>query len=541
MKHIQSAIFVAIIKIMNCEANRILSAHAIIPEPRIVIPHENEEPFSLAESSKIFVLEPAFENVAFFLRDCIRTPTGYDIPNVLGDVSSTDQDVSRFVFRKDINEHKIGWYHLDISANTVIISAGEPTGAFYAVQTLRQLFPPSIQSKSVVQNGSWALPCGVIEDYPEYAHRGAMLDVVRHFFPCSVVKRFIDLLAFYKFNVLHLHLTDDQGWRIEIKSWPLLAEVGSRYQVGGGRGSFFTQIEYSDMVEYASSRFITIIPEIDMPGHTNAALASYGFLNPGIIPPENGRREQTNKVYENPSYLYSGMACGFSYVNVHHPDTFRLFRDVISELAAITPGPYLHIGGDETVAMPLEEYRMFVEEMQKTVKENGKISIGWDEIASADLLEGTIVQHWAHSSTKAHAALAVSKGRKLVMSPAAHTYLDMKYSASTPYGLSWAGYLDIDKAYNWDPSELVSGVKKDDIIGIEAPLWTETIDTVDIIEYMVLPRLTAISEVGWAPQDKRNLFSFLSKVAKHGESWMVSGTNFFRSELVPWSESCAAI
>ncbi len=525
---------------MYSESCGVLTAHTIIPEPLVVIPYEADEPFNLTDNCKIFVTEPGFENVATYLRDFLRTPTGYEIPVVPGEDSSVDNSAAYFAFRRDLIDGIVGEYRIEISAKAVIISAGEPTGAFYAIQTLLQLFPPSISSKSLVQMGSWSLPPGVIEDYPEYAYRGAMLDVVRHFFPCSVVKKFIDLMAYYKFNFLHLHLTDDQGWRIEIKSWPLLTEIGGRYQVGGGRGSFFTQLEYSDIVAYATSRFITIVPEIDMPGHVNAALASYSFLNPGIIPPEDGRCEQTNKKGENPSYLYSGMACGFSFVNIHHPNTLRLFRDVISEVAAITPGPYVHIGGDETVAMPLTEYNLFVKEIQKAVKENGKTAIGWDEIASTELLAGTIVQHWAHYSTKDHAYLAVSKGGKLIMSPAAHTYLDMKYSESSPYGLSWAGYLDIDKSYNWDPSKLVIGVKREDVIGIEAPLWTETIDTVDAIEYMLLPRLTAISEVGWTSPDKRNLFSFLNKLTKHGESWKASGTNFFRSKLVQWSENYAA-
>ena len=230
-------------------------------------------------------------------------------------------------------------YQLDITATSITVRANQPAGLFNGVQTLRQLLPVAAES-TTVQTGPWLVPGGQIVDHPRFGYRGAMLDVARHFFPVAAIKAYIDQIALYKVNHLHLHLSDDQGWRIAIDSWPRLTTYGGGTSVGGGPGGYYTKADYTEIVNYAAIRHITIVPEIDMPGHTNAALASYAELNC------NG---------EAPS-LYTGMKVGFSSLCVGRELTYKFIDDVIRELAALTPGPYIHIGGDEASSTSDADY-----------------------------------------------------------------------------------------------------------------------------------------------------------------------------------------
>ncbi len=350
-----------------------------------------------------------------------------------------------------------------------------------------------------------------------------MLDVARHFFGPSQVKRYIDLLAFYKFNVLHLHLSDDQGWRIEILSWPRLATWGGSSSVKGDGSGFFTQAEYRDIVAYASARFITVIPEIDMPGHTNAALASYPELNCNDVAPP----------------LYTGIEVGFSSLCVGREVTYRFVDDVVRELAALTPGPYIHIGGDEVKKLTAAEYAGFIERAQEIVARHGKRAIGWDEIAHARLAPTTVVQQWrvgknGVADAGAAAVSAVAQGARLVMSPASKVYLDMKYTPSTVLGLNWAGYVELRDTYAWDPGALIPGVTDEHVLGVEAPLWTETIVTMSDLESMVLPRLLAVADLGWTAQASREWNAFTARVAMHGLRWDAMGVSYYRSPQVEW-------
>jgi hexosaminidase len=260
----------------------------------------------------------------------------------------------------------------------------------------------------------------------------------------------IDLIALYKINILHLHLSDDQGWRIEIKKYPKLARVGGQTQVGGGKGGYYTQKEYTEIVNYAADRYITIVPEIDMPGHTNAALFSYPELNCSKRVPK----------------LYTGKRVGFSSLCTSREGTYKFVSDVLKELSALTPGPYLHIGGDESNATKLPAYIHFENRVQQIVRTLGKTAIGWDEISKADL-KGGVVQYWSNAQ---NALRGVQKGAKVIMSPASYAYMDMKYNPETELGLHWAGYVNVDKAFNWDPASLVPGIEKENILGVEAPL-----------------------------------------------------------------------
>jgi len=358
---------------------------------------------------------------------------------------------------------------------------------------------------------------GTITDYPVYSYRGAMLDVSRHFFGVDEVKQVIEYLAFYKMNVLHLHLSDDQGWRIEIKSWPNLTLHGGSTQVGGGRGGFYTQDQYADIVNYAQAHYITIVPEIDMPGHTNAALASYPELNCDGKAPE----------------LYTGTEVGFSTLCTNKEITYKFIDDVIRELAAMTPGPYIHIGGDESHATKIEDYIPFVNRVQEIVAKYGKQVIGWDEIALSSLKPNSIAQHW---SNEINAKKAVSQGAKVLMSPAVKAYLDMQYDSTTPLGLHWAAYIEVDSAYTWDPLTMVKDLQKEDIIGIEAALWSETLTNLDEIEYMLFPRLPGHAEIGWTPASMRTWDEYKMRLADHARHFKAMDINYYKSKKVPWTE-----
>jgi hexosaminidase len=363
-----------------------------------------------------------------------------------------------------------------------------------------------------------------------------MLDVARHFFPVEDVKHVIDLIAKYKINYLHLHLSDDQGWRIEIKSWPLLTEIGGKTEVGGGEGGFYTQEQYKDIVAYAQSKFITVVPEIDMPGHTNSALAAYGQLNPGITVPEKGAVpfDRTSLGVDGMATpLYTGIEVGFSTLDTDKDITYQFVDDVIRELVEMTPGPYIHIGGDESLVTELEDYIPFMEKAQAIVTKYGKKSLGWDEIAHAKLETGTVAQYWAKAE---NAVLAINQGNQVLVSPATKTYLDMQYDSTTQLGLHWAAYIELDDAYNWDPTELDAAVKKENILGVEAPLWSETITNREEIEFMMFPRLAAIAEVAWTKKDLRNWESFSERLKKHTARWDAMGLNYYKSPKLVWEE-----
>jgi hexosaminidase len=342
-----------------------------------------------------------------------------------------------------------------------------------------------------------------------------MLDVARHFFTVDEVKTLIDQMAYYKFNTFHMHLSDDQGWRIEIKSWPNLTTHGGSSEVGGDGGGFYTQEQYSDIVKYAQDRYITIVPEIDMPGHTNAALASYPELN------SNGKAPD----------LYTGIKVGFSSLCTKKEVTYKFIDNVIEELAALTPGEYIHIGGDESHATKIEDYIPFINRVQDIVIAHGKKVLGWDEIALSTLKPNTVAQYWAKDE---NAEKAVAQGSKILMSPAKYAYLDMQYDSTSTYGLHWAGYIEVDKAYNWDPATLETGIKKENIIGIEAPLWTETVSNLPEAYYLIYPRLPGYAEIGWTPVELRNWDEYKVRLANHGRRMKAMKINFYRSKLVPW-------
>jgi hexosaminidase len=489
-----------------------LSKEYIIPKPAVI--NATGSSFAVTNETEIIVGNDSDElkMIGEYFAQLIRPATGFKL--AIADDNQESNNSFYFYVSNSLPELGEEGYKLSISDRMVKLEANEAKGIFRGIQTLRQLFPPEIE-KLDPQNIPWELASGIIIDYPNYAYRGAMLDVCRHFFNVDDVKQYIDWLARYKMNFLHLHLSDDQGWRIEIKKWPKLTKVGGSTEVGGGKGGYFTQEQYKELVKYAGERYITVIPEIDMPGHTNAALASYAELN------------CDNKLTE----LYTGTEVGFSTLCTQKEIVYEFIEDVVSELAKITPGPYIHIGGDESHSTKKQDYIDFIERVQEIVAEQGKQMIGWDEITLTKLRPNTIAQHW---SSVENAQEAVNQGIKIIMSPASRAYLDMKYDSTTALGLNWAGNIEVDHGYNWYPESLIPGVEKENILGIECPLWTETVTNMDEVEYLVFPRLLGYAEIGWSAAEARNWEDYKLRLGHQAPRFAEMDLNYYASELIEW-------
>jgi hexosaminidase len=491
--------------------------------------------FQLVDKTVIYIpfATEKWKKVAVALEAILQPATGFTFSTQLG---TSDEGICF----KSVNDQTLGeeGYLISVAKKLIVISSNTPTGAYRALQTVRQLLPATIESESIQQR-EWKIPAGTIRDFPVYDYRGTMLDVARHFFSVDEVKRFIDLIALYKINFLHLHLSDDQGWRIEIKSWPNLTLHGGKTEVGGGKGGFYTQEHYKEIVRYAQERCITIVPEIDMPGHINSALASYGELNGGTLVPSEGRLRvaaNTNKILDGkskPTELYSGIEVGWSTLRLEKEATFRFVEDVIKEICSITPGPYFHIGGDEAHVTKKADYIQFINRFQQLVRANGKKMVGWEEIAQGEIDSDAIVQHW---NLRKYATMALQKGSKLLMSPAKKAYLDMSYDSASLFGLHWAAYLEVDSAYSWNPATYLDGISKEDIIGIEAPLWSETISTMDEVEYLLFPRLPGYAEIGWSKEEGRSWEEYKIRLGKHAPRFKAMNIDFYHSKKVPWIE-----
>ena len=397
------------------------------------------------------------------------------------------------------------------------MAAPSAKAAFRGIQTIRQLIP-EISNDTLAEYPIWPIATGSIEDHPNFEYRGSMLDVARHFFSVEDVKKYIELLAYYKINVLHLHLTDDQGWRIEIKSWPRLTEIGGSTEVGGEAGGFFTQEDYKEIVAYAAARYMMIVPEVDMPGHTNAASVSYPILN------GNGKTPQ----------LYQGTRVGFSTFDTRKDTVYAFIDDVVREISAITPGPYFHIGGDESHATKKADYLYFVNKVEKIVQKYGKQMIGWDEVAQADMDSSSIAQFW---DNERNAQLAIEKGMKVILSPAKKAYLDMQYDTLSKHGLHWAAYIPVDTAYVWTPETYVDKIPKEMILGVEAPLWSETISNMEELEYLAFPRVIGYSELSWSLEENRDWENFRVRLANQTPFLDMMNVNYYPSPRIDWVKS----
>ncbi len=448
--------------------------------------------------------DEAYQSVGNYLKQKVETRTGLAL-------NENSKTYTHLIIEEVEGFDNPEAYSLNITQDSIHLKSSSAEGAFLGIQTIRQLIPFE-SNDSLTSNPVWVLPTGLIEDEPQFEYRGTMLDVARHFFSVEDVKKYLDILAYYKINKFHMHLTDDQGWRIEIKSWPLLTEVGSVTGVGGGPGGFYTQEEYKEIVDYAAERFITVIPEVDMPGHTNSASLAYPFLN------GNGKEIKQE----------TSMVVGYSTFDTRKDTVYQFIDDVVREITALTPGPYFHIGGDESLVTEKDDYIYFVNRVEKIVQKYGKQMIGWDEVATADISSGSVTQWW---NNKKNAQFGIDKGTKLIVSLAQKAYLDMRYDKDSKFGLGWAGEIPVDTGYNWSP---ISVFGKEHILGVEAPLWSETIRTIEELEYLAFPRVIGYAEIGWTPDEKRNWDDYKIRLAYQNEFLKKNNVNFYPSPLIDW-------
>ncbi len=425
-------------------------------------------------------------------------------------------------------------YSIEVGSGSVIVRASGSSGILYSLETLRQMLPAAIYGDKVAEKERWTLPCCIIRDEPRFAWRGMHLDSSRHFWPVEEVKRYLDAMAMYKLNRFHWHLTDDQGWRIEIKAYPLLSQiacwregtmVGRDFSSNDGirYGGFYTQDEIREVVAYAARRGITVVPEVDLPGHMLAALSAYPHLG----------------CTGGPYAAWTRWGVSDQVLCAGKESTFEFLEAVLSEVAELFPGEYIHIGGDEC---PKDEWRKcpdcqakirelglhddgrFTAEqylqnyvtrrIQDFLATKGKKIIGWDEILEGEPAPGATVMSWQGT---AGAVEASARGFDAILAPVSHCYFDYRQTddpdADEP--LSFNGVVTLERIYSLDPLAGVDPAQAHHILGVQANLWTEYISTPEHLEYMLLPRLLALSEVQWCPAGQRDPERFLRVLREH--------------------------
>jgi len=397
-----------------------------------------------------------------------------------------------------VENHEDGGYRLRVGADTGFASAAaDDRGASAARSTSVQL----------VELTDRSVPALEIEDAPRYPWRGLMIDVCRHFFGPATLRKVLDLAALYKLNVLHLHLTDDQGWRYEVPNRPELIERASTSEVDGGAGGHLSVADLAELTAYAAERGIMIVGEIDLPGHTAAALHAVPALNPGGVARE----------------VYTGTDVGHSTLRLDLPETAAFLEDAVGALVEQSTGDFVHVGGDEVRLLSPEEYAAFIQHVEALVLRLGKRPVFWQEAAPALQDARSVLQLWDSNADPAPVVAAAARGHQVILSPGNRAYLDMKYDAATELGLDWAGHVDVRDAYDWDPATLVPGLPPEAILGVEAALWTETIRTEDDLFSMLLPRLPAIAEVAWSVPEVRAWEVFAEDLPAHRALWDARG------------------
>ncbi len=430
-------------------------------------------------------------------------------------------------------------YRLTVSPDGIALHAAARPGLFYGIQTLWQLLPPAFYSPGGMEVGECAVPCVEVEDRPRFRWRGAMLDVARHFLPPEFVLKFIDLLALHKMNVLHLHLTDDQGWRIEIKKYPRLTSIGgvraktlvgralvnpadadfdpsSERFDGLAHGGFYTQEQAREIVAYAAARHVTVVPEIEMPGHAQAAIAAYPSLGCGDGPLEVSPRWGIHDALYKPSEA-----------------TFGFLQDVLTEVMEVFPAPYVHVGGDEAIktlwrtseecqalrrdrGLPDEEalQSYFIGRMDDFLTQRGRTLVGWDEILEGGLSPGAVVMSWRGEEGGVEAA---RQGHDVVMAPHRFTYFDYYQSEDRDAEpLAFRELLTLDTVYGYEPIPAdLAPDRARHVLGAQCQLWSEYMPSAAQVEYQAFPRLSALAEVTWSSREHKDYDGFLDRLGRH--------------------------
>ena len=503
--------------------------YGVVPLPQEVT-LTNGNPFVLSPSTKIFYPEgnDKMKKNAEFLASYIKEITGYELATATG---QPGKGISLVIDQSIQNPEG---YQLTVSDNGIRIAGSTDAGVFYGIQTLRKSIPATAQGMNV------ELPAATINDYPRFAYRGMMLDVSRHFFPVDSVKTYLDILALHNQNTFHWHLSDDQGWRIEIKKYPELTQIGSKRKEtvighnsgtydGKEYGGFYTQDQIRDVIDYAAERHITIIPEIDMPGHQLAALATY---------PELGC---TGGPYD----VWGQWGVADDVICAGNEKSMQFLEDVLSEVIDLFPSEYIHVGGDEAgksawkkcpkcQALMKEKGMKNVDELQsymihraeEFLNSKDRKLIGWDEILEGGLAPEATVMSWRGEDGGIKSA---RMGHDVVMTPGNYMYLDF-YQAdpkTQPYAIG--GYTPIKKVYSYDPvpADSLTAEECRHILGVQANTWTEYIQTPEHLEYMMFPRALAVAEIGWTPQELRTWEDFKPRMNNHISKLHRMGINAF--------------
>jgi len=492
--------------------------------------------FELKSNASISYADPDSEAIAHLLAKQLRPVTGYQFPVQFGDTG----DVA-FRIVKDETLGDEG-YTLTVTER-IEITAQTSAGLFYGAQTLRQLLPPRIYSFSKIY-AEWTLPIVEIRDQPRFGWRGLHLDVARHFMPKEDVLRFIDTIASLKLNILHWHLTEDQGWRIEIKKYPRLTEVGSmreetlvghsqdepRKYDGVPHGGFYTQDEIREVVAYAAARSITIVPEIDMPGHMQAAIAAYPEL--GCTDEPVGLRNEwgISEIILNPE-----------------ESTVKFCQDVLAEVMELFPSEFIHVGGDEALKKQWDEsprvqellkerglknshdmQSWFIKKMDDFLTANGRRLIGWDEIAEGGLAPNAAVMWWRGNNGLETALTATENGHDLVVAAQQSLYFDYYQSENKENEpLAIGGFLPLEKVYEFEPIiEGLSPAAAKHVLGAQGQLWSEYMPSIKHVEYMAFPRACALSEVIWLPKEQKNFVDFTKRMQVQQQRFDAAGVNY---------------
>jgi hexosaminidase len=499
---------------------------ALVPQPAHLV--ETGGALRIADSVPLRFdpANPEVRGIAEYLTAECRRQCRLNLLPVTPTDSSATPAISLAILEDQALDRE-GMYRLTVQEDGISVQAGRPSGLFYAAQSLIQH-----AAADKHQRGEIALPCMAITDWPRFSWRGMHLDVSRHFFPVEFIKKYIDLLAFHKMNVFHWHLTDDQGWRIEIKRYPRLTEIGGwRTEPDGQQyGGFYSQEEIRGIVAHAKSRFVTIVPEIELPGHASAALAAY---------PELSCTGGPFKV-ETRWGVFDDVYCA------GNDASFSFLQNVLAEVAAMFPGQFIHIGGDECPKVRwhshdlcqrrMKDYHLateddlqayFVSRVARQLEALGKRLVGWDEILDGGAPSNGTIMAWRSVQKGIEAARA---GHNVVMTPMSHCYFD-HYQGKTNEPKAIGGFTPLETVYEFEPipSDLPPELAQL-VIGAQGNVWTEYMHSADHVEYMVFPRLCALSEVLWSPREARSLPDFLERLKQHLRRLEARGVAYRRSE-----------